>query len=86
MTPKLSNDLQQAVQQNHGFTEAEADGAKFMVMSMDFYRDMMGVGSEDELQESLRAIDEGIADVETGRTKSADQFFVDFDKRHGLSR
>ena len=40
MTPRLSNDLQQAVQQNHGFTEAEADGAKFVVMSMDFYRDM----------------------------------------------
>ena len=86
MTPKLSNDLQQAVQQNHGFTEAEADGAKFMVMSMAFYRDMMGVGSEEAMQDSLRAIDEGLADVEAGRTTSADQFFVEFDERHGLSR
>ena len=86
MTPKLSNDLQQAVQQNHGFTEAEADGAKFVVMSMDFYRDMMGVGSDAELQDSLRAIDEGIADVAAGRTKPADQFFAEFDEQHGLSR
>ena len=86
MTPKLSSDLQQAVQQNHGFTEAEADGAKFVVMSLDFYRDMMGVGSDEELQDSLRAIDQGIADVEAGRTKPAAQFFAEFDEQHGLSR
>jgi hypothetical protein len=53
---------------------------------MDFYRDMMGVGSDAELQDSLRAIDEGIADVAAGRTKPADQFFTEFDEQHGLSR
>lgn len=86
MTLKLSNDLQQAVEQNHGFTEAEGDGARFVVMSMDFYRDMMGIGSDEELQDSLRAIDEGIADIAAGRTKPAAQFFAEFDERHGLSR
>jgi hypothetical protein len=86
MTPKLPSDLQQAVQKNHGFTEAEADGAKFVVMSQEFYRDMMGVGSDDELQDSLRAIDNGITDIEAGRTKPAVKFFAEFDKQHGLSR
>lgn len=86
MTPKLPNDLQQAVQKNHGFTEAEAGDAKFVVMSQEFYRDMMGVGSDVELQDSLRAIDQGIADMEAGRTKSAVKFFAEFDEQHGLSR
>ena len=86
MTPKLSNDVQQAVQENHGFAQAEADGAKFVVMSLEFYRDLMGVGTEEELQDSLRAIDEGLADVDAGRTMPADQFFAEFDERHGISR
>jgi len=86
MTPKLSSDLQQAVQKNHGFTEAEAGGVKFVVMSMDYYRDIMGVGSDETLQNSLRAIDEGIADVEAGQIKPAGKFFAEFDKKHDLSR
>ena len=86
MLPKLSNDVQQAVQQNYGFAEAEADGAKFVVMSMEFYREMMGVGTEEELQDSLRAIDEGLADVDAGRAMPADQFFSEFDERHSISR
>ena len=69
MTPKLSNDLQQAVEQNHGFTEAEADGAQFVVMSMDFYRELLGIGSEEELAASLAAIDRGMEDVKSGRTR-----------------
>ena len=69
MNPKLSNDIQQAVEQNHGVTEAEGNGATFVVMSMDLYRDMLGIGSEEELAASLAAIDRGMADVKAGRTR-----------------
>ena len=69
MTPKLSNDIQQAVEQNHGLAEAEGNGAKFVVMSMEVYRDMLGIGSEEELAASLAAIDRGMADVKAGRTR-----------------
>ena len=69
MTLKISTDVQQAVEQNHGVAEAEAEGAKFVVMSMTFYRDMLGIGTDDELAASLAAIDRGMDDVKAGRTR-----------------
>ena len=82
MTPKLSNDLQQAVQQNHGFTEAEADGAKFVVMSMEFYRDMMGIGTDEQLAASLFAVDRGIEDVKAGRTRPFRDVIAELDSKN----
>ncbi len=82
MTPKLSNDLQQAVQQNHGFTEAEADGAKFVVMSMEFYRDMMGIGTDEQLAASLAAVDRGIEDVKAGRTRPFRDVIAELDSKN----
>lgn len=69
MTPKLSNEIQQALEQNHGVAETEGNGAQFVVMSMVVYRDMLGIGSEEELAASLAAIDRGMADVKAGRTR-----------------
>jgi len=82
MTPKLSNDLQQAVKQNHGFTEAEADGAKFVVMSMEFYRDMMGIGTDEQLAASLAAVDRGIEDVKAGRTRPFRDVIAELDSKN----
>ena len=82
MTPKLSNDLQQAVQQNHGFTEAEADGAKFVVMSMEFYRDLMGIGTDEQLAASLAAVDRGIEDVKAGRTRPFRDVIAELDSKN----
>lgn len=56
------------------------------VVSHENYLDVSGKGQLPELQDSLRAIDQGIADIEAGRTKPANQFFADFDKQHDLSR
>ena len=38
-----------------------------------------------ERQECVAAIQEGLADVEAGRTKALDQFLADFEARHGLA-
>jgi len=38
-----------------------------------------------ERQECVAAIQEGLADVEAGRTKPLDQFLADFEARHGLA-
>jgi len=42
------------------------------------------VGSEAENQASLAAVREGLADVEAGRTRPAEDFFREFDRRHGI--
>ncbi len=52
-----------------------------VVMPMQVYREMMGVGTDAEHADSLAAIHEGLADVDAGRTVPADQFFRDLDRK-----
>ena len=84
MKPQLTEQQRQAIDQHRGFIEVESGGDTYVLMSMPMYRDMMGVGSETEYQESLNAIREGIADVEAGRTRPVADFFSEFDRKHGM--
>ena len=43
------------------------EGSDFVLMRKTVYLDWAGVGTEEEMQESLQAIDEGLADIEAGR-------------------
>lgn len=74
MKPRLPEELEQAVAQHHGTLQAEGNDGKYVVMSMQVFREMMGVGSDAEMAESLRAIDEGLADIEAGRTRPFREF------------
>ena len=65
MTVRLSTELQQALDDNRGFVQ----GSSYVLMSIDLYRDMMGVGSDAELAVAVKAIEEALADVEAGRTR-----------------
>jgi hypothetical protein len=67
MATRLTKDQRQAVDQRHGFLEVDGGGA--VVMSMQVFREMMGVGSDANYQASLDAIREGLADVEAGQTQ-----------------
>jgi hypothetical protein len=86
MTPELSNDIEQAVQQHHGCLQVKGQHTAYIVMSIETFRDMMGVGTDVELAASLDAVEQGLADVEAGRTRPADAFFREFDERHGIHR
>ena len=84
MKPHLTDEQRQAVDSHHGFVELEAGGTSYVLMSSDVFRQLMGVGSEAEYQASLAAVEEGLADVEAGRTRPMNEFFQEFDRRHGL--
>lgn len=84
--PELSNDIEQAVEQNHGCVQVGGQRASYVVMSVEVYRKMTGVGTDEELQASLAAVEQGIADVEAGRTRPMNDFFQELDARHGLHR
>jgi hypothetical protein len=85
MSMRLTDEQQHAVDQHQGFLEVEGASAAYVVMSMQVFREMMGVGSEAEYQGSLAAIREGLADVEAGRTRPMADFFRDLDRKHGVS-
>ncbi|HXY35286.1 MAG TPA: hypothetical protein VEI07_13730 [Planctomycetaceae bacterium] len=84
MTPKLSDELSRALDEHHGFLKAEGTGGKVVVMSMQLFRELMGVGSDEQLAESVKAIEEGLADVEAGRTIPMDQVFRELDEKYDI--
>lgn len=67
--PRLTEEQRRALDQSHGLLEVEEDGRKHVLMSMEVYRDIMGVGTDAELSASLEAIQEGLADIDAGRTR-----------------
>ena len=82
MTLNLSPELQQALDENHGFVQ----GSSFVVMSIDMYRSMMGIGSDEDLQASLKAIDEGLDDIEAGRTRPYREVLAELGRHEDLQR
>ena len=66
---KLTDEQQRAVRENQGFVRAEGTGDRYVVMSIEVFREMLGIGREADLAASLKAIDEGLADVDAGRTR-----------------
>ena len=81
MTPKLTDELDRALEEHHGFLKAEGKRGKVIVMSMPLFREMMGVGSDERLSGSMKAIEEGLADVAGGRTVPLDQVFRELDEK-----
>ena len=67
--PQLTEEQRQAVEAHHGFVEVAGAPENYVLMSMQVFREMMGVGTDEELSESLQAIAEGLADIEAGRTR-----------------
>jgi predicted transcriptional regulator len=86
MTPRLPDELDKALDEHHGFLKAEGRQGKVVVMSMPLFREMMGVGSDEQLAESVTAIEEGLADVAAGRTVPMDQIFRELDEKYGVPR
>ena len=84
MAPRITDELNQALHQNHGFIEAEGTDGKVIVMTMQVYRELMGVGSDEELAASVRAVEEGLADIEAGRTVPIDEVFRKLDQKYDL--
>jgi len=87
MTPKLTSELKAAVEQQHGGPiRVEAEGAAFILMSIDAFRSLMGVGDDTDLAQSLAAIQRGMEDVRAGRTRPAHDVLDELAARHGIPR
>jgi hypothetical protein len=81
---QLTEELRRAVDSHCGFLEVDAGDSAYVVMSMSVFREMMGIGSEDDYQASLRAIEEGWEDIQAGRSRPLDHFFDEFDRKHEI--
>ncbi len=75
MKPELTHDQKQALTQGRGFV----CGPSYVLMTTDLYREMMGVGSDEEMSASLQAIQRGLADVDAGRTRPCQDVLADLE-------
>jgi predicted transcriptional regulator len=80
-TPLLTPELEDALSQGGGFVH----GQSFILMSVETYRDMMGVGTDEEMRASLDAIHRGLDDIEAGRTHDMDDVFRELDEAYGTT-
>lgn len=67
--PQLTEEQREALEQHHGLLQVDEAGHKYVLMSMEVYRELMGVGTDEELQASLKALQAGLADIDAGRTR-----------------
>jgi len=84
MTPRINEEIDRALSEQHGFVQAEGTDGNVIVMSMQVYREMMGVGSDEEMADSLKTVDSAMADIDAGRTVPMDQVFQELDEKYGV--
>jgi hypothetical protein len=85
MKPKLTDEQQQAVETNHGCIAVEGAIGPYVLMRLDVYCELLGIGTDAEYEASLEAIRQGWADAQAGRTQPVKDFFADFDRAHGIA-
>jgi hypothetical protein len=54
----------------------------YVVMTMQAYREMLGIGSEEEYRASLDSLRRSLEDIEAGRTSDAEEFFDELERRY----
>jgi hypothetical protein len=78
----LTEEQRKSLAANRGCVQGEG----YVLMSSEVFREMMGIGSDDELAASLEAIEEGHADVEAGRTRPFREVLAELGRDHAVRR
>jgi hypothetical protein len=80
----LPSEIETAVALHHGGPVAvPGQQGEHVVMSMAVFRDMMGVGTEEQLSRSVEALKESLAQAAAGETMSLEEAAARLSKEHG---
>jgi PHD/YefM family antitoxin component YafN of YafNO toxin-antitoxin module len=86
MNPSLTNEQLTALErENGGPIRLEAGGAAYVLMSLDAYRSMMGIGTDEEFEESVAVLRAAMDDVRAGKTRPYREALEEIAARHGIS-
>ncbi len=88
MNPQLTSEMQSAVEQQHGGpVQIYGTGeAAYVLMSMDVYRQLMGVGSDTEFEASVQAIQRGYEAFKQGTSRPLREALDDLGRKHEVPR
>ncbi len=79
----LSPETEAAVEARQGGPlPLDGQHSQYVVMRMDVYRELMGVGSDEAFDASVAAIREGMEDVRAGRARSAREFLNELGREY----
>lgn len=82
MSVELTEIQQKELEANHGFVQ----GSEYVLMSKETYRRMMGLATDDDLAQSLAAIEAGLGDIVAGRTRQFRELLQELGTTCGTSR
>jgi hypothetical protein len=77
MTPKLTEEQRQAIDTHKGCVEVEDAQGKCVLMSIEVFRDVMGVGTDRDFGESIAALRRRYERLQTGHTDGELEAFLD---------
>ena len=78
----LSPQVEASLQTNGGPLEVTGQQGRYIVMRLDVYNALLGLGDDDDEAEALASARRGLADVDAGRTQSIDQVFARLQSRY----
>ena len=79
---RLTDEQRQAVEQHHGVLQVDGGEGKYIIMSIDLYRDMMGVGTDEQLAASVAALEKSMQEVRAGQTRPLTDALDDLGRKH----
>ena len=88
MTPQLiTPEIESVVQQQHGGpVQVGGAGGSYVLMSMEVYRDLMGVGADTDFAASVAAVRRGHQAAIAGQSRPLRDALDDLGRRHEVSR
>ncbi len=81
MKSELNDALQDELQQGQGFIQ----GPSYVVMSIDIFRDMMGVGTDEEMAASVVALKRSMEEARAGETRLMTDALDDLGRKYEVS-
>jgi hypothetical protein len=82
MTLKIPSEVELAVHQNNGMTQAGGEQQNYVVMSVQCYRDTFGIGTDAEFEDSVAKIKQSIDQMEQGKTRPLRDVLDDIGRKH----
>jgi hypothetical protein len=86
MNPRLTAEQRDAVDKHDGCVEVEDANGKCVLMSIEVFREVMGVSSDRDLQESVAALRRSYEQFANGQTRPLTEALDELGTRYGLSR
>ncbi len=80
--PRITDEQELALSAGDGVIQAEGSTGNVILMSLEVYRELMGLSSEEELTASVAALQKSMQEVKQGQTRPLTDALDDLGKKY----